>query len=501
MVCNFQVNSPIKSNLVIHKTRESATTDFGLILTGIPPGTGDSVAGLPEIDLIVMPPSTLRLITIRSLARLAVITCSMRLLAAREDPSVEERLAGLEQQNALLMQLVKNQQSEIDSLKAQLIKVRSTTENQSEAIEILEDSAFDVPSLPARSSMSDSIHISGEAGVIFRAGEKNTHFPNDEFRVDEARLFIDARIAENVFLFSELEFFTREQNHANLRTGELYLEVENMFSTGDPDRGINLRAGRLNIPFGEEYQTRDVMDNPLISHSVADLWGIDEGVEIFGGIGDLDYVLAVQNGSSNVLRDFTSDKSITARVGFDPSRNLRISGSYMRTGDIDIEKETLTELWIGNGFFRSIGSESTLRFEAELAQADAVYSWQNGHLGVAYGEAGYQDDDTAGNNDRDFSFWHAEAKQEVADNLFAAVRYSGMTVSNGYPLPGMSPRGRYFFGPVLTEELRRLSLGITYWPYPDVVLKLDYTLEDAKDNKGIKRTNNDLLAAEAGLRF
>ena len=29
----------------------------------------------------------------------------------------------------------------------------------------------------------------------------------------------------------------------------------------------NVRAGRLNIPFGEEYQTRNAIDNPLVSRS------------------------------------------------------------------------------------------------------------------------------------------------------------------------------------------------------------------------------------------
>lgn len=36
------------------------------------------------------------------------------------------------------------------------------------------------------------------------------------------------------------------------------------------------------------------MENPLISHSLSDLWGIDPGVELYGTVGDFNYVVAVQ---------------------------------------------------------------------------------------------------------------------------------------------------------------------------------------------------------------
>ena len=414
---------------------------------------------------------------------------------------VSRRLDELAQQNANLLKLIEQQQSEIDSLKSRLSEVADVSQDQAEQIDTLQDSGFsgDLPSHPP--SGGSSIHISGEAGIAFHSGGANTNFPNNEFRVDEARVFIEAQVANTVYLFSELELFSRETNNPDIQLGELYVEVENLITVDNLDRAVNLRAGRLDIPFGEEYQTRDVMSNPLISHSISDFWGIDEGFELFGEIGNASYVVALQNGSRDTLRDYTPDKSITARFGIDPLSQLHLSGSVMRTGNIDVDKEALTELWFGDGFFRSIGSDYTTEFNVELAQLDASFHWNDGYLKAAYGEAWYEDNDAIQNNSKDFNFWSIEIQQALKENFFAAVRYSGMNVNGGYPVAGMASRGRYFFGPNLTEELRRLSVGFSFWPFADFVLKADFTWEDGEDVRGVKRSKTDQFSAEAGVRF
>lgn len=428
---------------------------------------------------------------------------SIQTSAAEEStPGIDARFAALEQQNALLLQMVQAQQQELRELRDRLESVDTETRHQSDILDELQDTGISAPTLPTPASIGNSVHISGEAGFAFHAGEANTIFPNEEFRVDEARLFIEAEVAQGVYFFSELEFFTREENaNGNIRAGELYLEVENIFKLPDWDRAVNFRAGRLDIPFGEEYRYRDVMENALISHSLADIWGIDEGFEFFGNISNFDYVLALQNGSINRLRDFTSDKSITARIGFEPTSQLRISGSGMRTGDIESNTEGLSEVWIGNAVFRSIGSTNTTEFDAELLQTDIRYDWSRGFLAGSFGKAWYDDNDPNDNNARELEFWSIEAQQGISDGLFAAIRYSEIEVEDGYPLPGMSDRRQFFLSPLLTEQLARLSLGITYWPYTNLVLKADYTFESGDHIDGSKRTDSNQFSAEAGIRF
>jgi hypothetical protein len=71
-------------------------------------------------------------------------------------------------------------------------------------------SSFDSIAASA-SSYGSKVRISGEAGVAFFAGELNTQFPNDEYRVDEARLFVEAEVAPNVYFSPSLFLFNRDK--------------------------------------------------------------------------------------------------------------------------------------------------------------------------------------------------------------------------------------------------------------------------------------------------
>src|SRR5258706_1523401 len=197
------------------------------------------------------------------------------------------------------------------------------------------------------------LHISGEGGAAFSRSEGKGPFPNSEFRVDEAKLFVEAPIWEDVYFFSEINITTREGMDNHLQLGELYLDFENLSRFWNKDRQLNLRIGRFDIPFGEEYLMRDVIDNPLISHSLSDIWGVDEGIEIYGSISKLQYTLDVQNGGNSPVRDFDADKSIVIRIGYDPIKPVHVSLSAMRTGALRSLGDCLSALWVGNGLVRS----------------------------------------------------------------------------------------------------------------------------------------------------
>ena len=128
------------------------------------------------------------------------------------------------------------------------------------------------------------------------------------------KLFVEAPLWTDTYFFSELNLTQREDPTESLQLGELYVDFENVSRLWHQDKLLNLRIGRMDIPFGEEYLVRDSIDNPLITHSLSDIWGVDEGVELYGAYGKFSYVAAVQNGGHPEFRDFNSDKSITARV-------------------------------------------------------------------------------------------------------------------------------------------------------------------------------------------
>src|SRR5262249_15937035 len=154
------------------------------------------------------------------------------------------------------------------------------------------------------------IMISGEGGVgYFHTASQGT-FPKGDFRVDEAKLFVETPVFQDIYFFSEINLMRRESSDLNVQLGECYLDFENISKLWNRDGIVNLRLGREDIPFGEEYIFRDAIDNPLISHSLTDFWGVDEGIELYGQVGKFSYVAAVQNGGANHQHEFTADKAV-----------------------------------------------------------------------------------------------------------------------------------------------------------------------------------------------
>lgn len=419
-------------------------------------------------------------------AALALCLASGAAAAAAGPRTVEERLRALEAQNRRLQEQVQEQQEVISGL----------LERADEA---------PPPSDPAPpvfgGIQAGRLHISGEGGVAyFHTGSEGAH-PHGSFRVDEAKLFLEAPLWTGTYFFSELDLTTRETNEEFFRLGELYVDFENVLRRWTDSRALNLRFGRIDIPFGEEYQVRDVIDNPLISHSLSDLWGVDEGIEIYGSLGQFSYVAAVQNGGHPILRDADGDKSFAGRIGWDPSRWLHFSASAMRTGNLHPEDDGLSEMWFGNGFFRSLGAEdTTTRFDANLFELDAQAFWSSGHLKLAGGYIEYDDDDQAADQRRDAWYYYADGKQDIWGKLYGAARFSHIIANDGLPLVGHGRFGRFFYGP-LSTELWRLSLGLGYTWNERLVTKIEYTFEEGELLGGAPRENQNFLGAQVGFQF
>lgn len=342
--------------------------------------------------------------------------------------------------------------------------------------------------------------LSGEGALAFFDTGSKGAFPNNEFRVDEARLFLDARLAETIFLYTELNFYERENGDTEARVGEFYLEFAGLGEATLGDWAPTVRAGRLQIPFGEEYALRYAKDDPLISHSLSDLWGVDEGVSLFGAQGAFDYVVAVQNGGYEKIMDGDPDKSVAARIGWTQGR-LRLSASAMRTGDISIEHDGCAEMWFGNAYLASLGNPSnTTTFSANLAELDARWSWKGGSVGLFGGGVFYRDDDTGAGGDREAWYGSAELVQDLNPRWYGAGRYSWIRSGDGYLVQG---QGAYDpnVATALADEVWRLSLGLGCRVNQHVTLKGEYSWERGDATSGAKIQDRDQVAAQAVYAF
>jgi hypothetical protein len=414
----------------------------------------------------------------------------------------EQELTELLAQNRDLQQQVQKQQKQIDELRQRLDALQGTGARPAPEPAVTRPE----PGTPVRMESpvlraARETRVSGEAGFAFFSSGREGVFPNSEFRVDDARIFLEAPVWQNVYFFAGLELTTREASDENFHMGEVYADFEDVVAAG-PSQGLSVRVGRFNVPFGEEYQYRSVMTNPLITHSVADIWGIDSGLQLYGSLGGFQYNFAVQNGGLGVNHDFNKDKSLTARLSFDPVKSLHLSASAHRTGKLDAKNDFFSNLWFGGGFFGSLGPPATTRtFQASLFELDAAWRWKEGQLKATAGTARYDDDDTTADNSRRLHYYSLEAVQQVTEKLYGAARYSEVRVNRGYPLVGLGGFGEYYFRSPPTEKLHRLSLGLGYRFGAPLTWKLEYSWENGRLINGGHRSGEDMLSTEIGLKF
>jgi len=412
--------------------------------------------------------------------------------------NVEDEVRLLREQNALLQQQVQKQGSELDSLKGKVQKLETSADAQTVA-------AGENPA-PASAAFSvGNVHFSGEGGVaFFNTGTQGAN-PHSDFRVDEARVFVEAPVWDDVYFYSDLDFATREYTGLNTQLGELYLDFENVSKLFGKEGWLNVRAGRMNVPFGEEYLNRYTMENPLISHSLTDIWGIDPGVELYGRLGKFSYVVAVQNGGGNGVQDFEGDKSVMGRVSYDPNAHWHFSLSGMRTGALNVDSDYTSAVWFGNGWFRSIGSAATTRFHAAAVEGDITGRWKMGevnagHISAFGGYVHYGDNDPAMDNSRDIFYYTVEAEQNLPHKFYLAPRFSQILAPNGYPLVGFGNMADYFSG-TQTTTLWRFSFGGGYRFSDRLALKVEYSLERGTESDGDHRNHEDFFGTEVVFKF
>jgi hypothetical protein len=426
--------------------------------------------------------------------------------AARADDQTDTRdlLRQVQQQNDKLQQQLQKQQEMIDALTRKISDLQAATAKQNQEVNTLKAEVKEAADQPAPSPagvMLGRVNISGEGGVAFFDSENKGQYPAGQFRVDEARLFLDAPIWGDVYFHNETDLASRESTSLNLSVEELYLDWQNVSDLWGKEHMLNLRAGRFYIPYGEEYQYRFAIDNPLISHSLSDLWGTDDGVELYGHTGRFQYIAAVQSGGLMAYQDFTGDKAITARVGYDPAKWAHLSVSAMRTGSLDVAGDMYSALWLSDGFVRSIGGPGTTRFHANLAEADARFNFPWLRFNAAGGVIEYNDNDPAADNHRMIYYYYGEAVRDITEKFYAATRFSQIVAHNGFPILGDGIPANYFFGPELTKEYWRLSLGLGYRFSSRFMVKAEYSFNQGVEEDGTSRAHENLFAMEAAFRF
>jgi hypothetical protein len=176
----------------------------------------------------------------------------------------------------------------------------------------------------------------------------------------------------------------------------------------------------------------------------------------------------------------------------------------MRTGDLDSVNDPLSEIWLGNGFFRPLGPAATLRtHSAELMEIDGGWRWKTGHLKAAAGWIDFEEVRASSRETRDLRYHSIELSQRVAGEFHGAVRFSELSAPRGYPIAGQGIAGKYFHNPNAPHmrEVQRLTAGLRYQFGPPLVWKIEYSRETAETITGAERGDTDLFASQLGVKF
>jgi hypothetical protein len=172
----------------------------------------------------------------------------------------------------------------------------------------------------------------------------------------------------------------------------------------------------------------------------------------------------------------------------------------MTTGENSSRNDFLSAMWFGNGFFRSIGSPATTRFNVDMWEGDVQFLFPKGHVKLAGGAIYYDDNDPLGDNSSTVYHYYAEGLYHFTKQFYAATRFSQILAKDGFPILGQGNWNDHFMGN-LSDDVWRASFGIGYTPNPNFLVKLEYAIERGTTISGGNRDHEDFLGVQAAARF
>lgn len=323
-----------------------------------------------------------------------------------------------------------------------------------------------------------TISLSGFGAVEYLDSGASGTKPFGGFGIRESSLFLEAKAWHDVALFLEIQVNRLgKDKELFVRTGEAHVVWRNVLKRWGGDL-LHLKAGRVDIPFGEDYLWQDAIDNPLISFAAAYPYGFDEGVVLFGTMRGLGWIAAVTDGTDDRSVEENRDKALNLKVHGRPSRAFYMSASAMRTGRTS---ESALEFGgshlepVGTGQASTLGKSPSREVGAVLVQADATASHRGGAtLAVSAGTARLDDADDA--FDRAITWFSVEPRFRLRPDAYVIARYSEIGTYDdlrGYHFDGKTTAGGHAAYGYDVRRLQRLSVGVGYRPNPRMLLKAE----------------------------
>ena len=403
-----------------------------------------------------------------------MLACLISLSATAADkasPSIEQ-----------LWEIIQKQQAEIDALKSQQ---QNTAQQAADADEKAEAAVVAIEesdaATSAKSNWTDRTTIGGYGELHYN--NINNDGIDDKNEIDFHRfvLFFGHEFTDRLRFFSEFEL-----EHAlsgDGKNGEV--ELEQAYIEYDIRDDLQTRGGMFLMPVGILNEThepatfygveRNNVENIIIPSTWWEAGGGLNGYYSNGISWDLaltsglaipttgDDAFRIRSGRQKVSEAIANDFAYTGRLKYTGVQGLELAGTLNYQSDASQES--------GDGL------DSGLLFETH-----AIY--QNGPFQLRALYAGWDFDGAAvkaADADRQTG-WYIEPSVRPWEQLGFYVRYED--------LDGARTR----------DQFKQWEIGANYWPYEDVVLKVDYR-DRSVDTVDIAAKSVDFTAFDLGIGY
>ncbi len=315
--------------------------------------------------------------------------------------------------------------------------------------------------------------------------------PNGSFEVNQVNLFLEADLSDDISFFYELEGVRFAQSPKDTtRPNETYVTMRNVMG----DDSFDVKIGRFDYNFGEEYLIQDANTNPFVDFTVSWPYGRSEGAEFSGKFSDIGWVAALTNGNNSRSQDNDVNKTINAKLYGNITDDLYVSGSFM-TGSANVVAFEFS----GTHPF-PVGGSPSKEVDSTTYQVDVKWNFDGkSNIAAYYGMS--EVDDAVNSFDRDLTYWAITPQYFINDDLYVAFRYSAIGTwdnDEGYLFEAHNYSNGNAYGFTL-ESVERYQLGLGYYIKPNVLAKLEYHHDDFEQIDGANAGLDDTRAFYGAL--
>lgn len=258
---------------------------------------------------------------------------------------------------------------------------------------------------------------------------------------------------------------------------------------------LSSRLGKFKLDYGEETWSDNPVESTLISNSIGNATGVDEGWQLFGTVGKekkIKYSASVSNGTDST-GDNNPSKAFAGKIGVTPFDPIYLSASYYNSGDLETDKSAYKIAGLN-----SVGKGVT-DWKRSMWEVDArIDLWKgtkpldppayNDSKVFVRGAYGQFSDELTGGSDRDGDYGFVEGTWNICPKFYTSGRWSVVDLDSGTA----SLQG------AVAEWAQRWSLGGGFRLTDAAIIKAEYSWNVEDDDHEV---DNDQVATVLSMSF